>query len=462
MATLSDETRIEIFVGRDNIDDGIRLGVDGEPYARVHITPQGQIKTGDGSTAPLPGATGLVAEDVRDIVGAALVQGSHIGINVNDGADTITLSVTGLAAVATSGAYADLSGAPTLAAVAVSGAYADLSGKPTLAAVATSGAYADLSGKPSLATVATSGAYGDLSGLPTLGSAAAQATTAFDAAGAASAAQAAAVQRANHTGTQVMATISDAGTLATKSSVVNADVGAGAAIALSKLATDPLARANHTGTQAMATISDAGSLATKSSIANADVAGGAAIDLAKLATNPLARANHTGTQLLATISDAGTIASQSAAAVNITGGTLTGINPITAAADAVGAPAYSWAGDTDTGLYHVSADTIAFATGGANKLQIGANVTLLDTINLTTSTVTGSIIAAATNQKLGFYGATPITRRAGAAQGTVASTAATNVTPYGYTTAAQADGIVSLVNELRNWAVSQGFIKGSA
>ena len=41
-----------------------------------------------------------------------------------------------------------------------------------LAAVATSGAYGDLSGRPSLATVATSGAYGDLSGRPTLGSAA--------------------------------------------------------------------------------------------------------------------------------------------------------------------------------------------------------------------------------------------------------------------------------------------------
>ena len=55
-----------------------------------------------------------------------------------------------------------------LAAVATSGAYADLSGKPALAAVATSGAYADLSGKPSLATVATTGAYNDLTGKPTL------------------------------------------------------------------------------------------------------------------------------------------------------------------------------------------------------------------------------------------------------------------------------------------------------
>ncbi|GMV41687.1 MAG: hypothetical protein AMXMBFR64_34030 [Myxococcales bacterium] len=89
-----------------------------------------------------------------------------------------------LAAVAKSGAYADLAGAPVLASVATSGAYADLSGAPSLdayatkaslASVATSGAYADLSGAPSLdayatkaslASVATSGAYVDLSGAP--------------------------------------------------------------------------------------------------------------------------------------------------------------------------------------------------------------------------------------------------------------------------------------------------------
>ena len=47
----------------------------------------------------------------------------------------------------------------------------DVSG---LATVATSGAYSDLSGTPSLATVATTGAYSDLTGAPTLGTAAAE------------------------------------------------------------------------------------------------------------------------------------------------------------------------------------------------------------------------------------------------------------------------------------------------
>jgi hypothetical protein len=48
---------------------------------------------------------------------------------------------------------------------------ADISG---LATVATSGAYSDLSGTPTLATVATTGAYSDLTGTPTLGTAAAE------------------------------------------------------------------------------------------------------------------------------------------------------------------------------------------------------------------------------------------------------------------------------------------------
>jgi hypothetical protein len=75
--------------------------------------------------------------------------------------------------------------------------------------------------------------------------------------------------------------------------ILNADINASAAIALSKLATDPLARANHTGTQLLSTISDAGTLAglsavasaqiTDGTIVNADVAAGAAIAASKIA-----------------------------------------------------------------------------------------------------------------------------------------------------------------------------------
>lgn len=55
-------------------------------------------------------------------------------------------------------------------------------------------------------------------------------------------------------GGDLTGTVSDA-QIAT-GAIVNADINASAAIALSKLATDPLARSNHTGTQTASTISD--------------------------------------------------------------------------------------------------------------------------------------------------------------------------------------------------------------
>jgi len=104
------------------------------------------------------------------------------------------INTPNLAAVATSGAYSDLSWTPTLATVATSGSYNDLSNKPTipaaqiqsdwtqsdntkkdyiknkpsLATVATTWAYSDLSWTPTLATVATSWSYNDLSNKPTI------------------------------------------------------------------------------------------------------------------------------------------------------------------------------------------------------------------------------------------------------------------------------------------------------
>ena len=74
----------------------------------------------------------------------------------------------------------------------------------------------------------------------------------------------------------------------------------------------------------------------------------------------------------------------------------------------------------------------------------------------------GIKIGTTVNQKLGFYNTKPIVQRSGSAQVAVSATSSTNVTPYGYSSAVQADAIVTLVNELRAWAVAQGFIKGSA
>ncbi|WP_395753314.1 hypothetical protein [Prosthecobacter sp.] len=80
-------------------------------------------------------------------------------------------------------------------------------------------------------------------------------------------------------------------TLSIGSSAITNTMLAGS-IALSKLATDPLSRANHTGTQLLATISDAGALAalnavasaqiTDGTIMNADISSSAAIATSKI------------------------------------------------------------------------------------------------------------------------------------------------------------------------------------
>lgn len=122
-------------------------------------------------------------------------------------------------------------------------------------------------------------------------------------------------------------------------------------------------------------------------------------------------------------------------------------------------------------VYSSAANTIDIDTTTTGNLRVGGTTeytwnattfTFADANNIAVGTGAGTIIATATNQKLGFYNATPITQRSGAAQAAVATTGATNIAPFGYTTAAQADAIVTLVNELRAWAVAQGFIKGSA
>ncbi len=89
-------------------------------------------------------------------------------------------------------------------------------------------------------------------------------------------------------------------------------------------------------------------------------------------------------------------------------------------------------------------------------------ILLGDGINLRFGSSVGSLIGQFTNDKFAFHGAIPVIQRASAAQAVVATTAATNTTPYGFTTAAQADAIVTLVNELRAAIVQKGLIKGSA
>jgi hypothetical protein len=155
--------------------------------------PAGPAGTGGGSSYTLPAASSSVLGGVK--IGANVSAASDGTISVAAPTTSLAASaVTGLATVATSGAYADLSGRPT-----IPGAYSlpaatstvlggvktgsnvtiAADGTISVAAPTTTLAATSITG---LATVATTGAYADLSGLPTLGTAAAAATGDFAAA----------------------------------------------------------------------------------------------------------------------------------------------------------------------------------------------------------------------------------------------------------------------------------------
>lgn len=73
----------------------------------------------------------------------------------------------------------------------------------------------------------------------------------------------------------------------------------------------------------------------------------------------------------------------------------------------------------------------------------------------------GEVIGTTAAQLLAFHGATAVIQRTAAAQAAVITTAATQTTPFGFATLAQANAIVTLVNELRAALVEKGLIKGS-
>jgi hypothetical protein len=98
-------------------------------------------------------------------------------------------------------------------------------------------------------------------------------------------------------------------------------------------------------------------------------------------------------------------------------------------------------------------------TGGAFTISAQASPYSLA---LRTGTTTAIKIEGTTSPALGFYGVTPVTRPSAYTQtystaaktnpnmtaSTVSTTASTNVAPYGYTTSAQADAIVTTLNAL--------------
>lgn len=162
----------------EKLGDGTNIKIDIESSSTV-----GQVLRSNGVAfinAPL---------NYNDLLNRPIIPAAQVNSdwNATSGIAQI-LNKPSLSAVATSGAYSDLTGRPAL----FSGNYNDLANKPSipdpqvnsdwnattgvarilnkpsLATVATSGAYSDLTGRPSLATVATSGSYNDLTNKPTL------------------------------------------------------------------------------------------------------------------------------------------------------------------------------------------------------------------------------------------------------------------------------------------------------
>lgn len=103
-------------------------------------------------------------------------------------------------------------------------------------------------------------------------------------------------------------------------------------------------------------------------------------------------------------------------------------------------------------------------TTGTLRMRIDSagDITLSDGTDFIINTTTGTKFGTSVSQKMGWWNATPVVQPAAAAQASVATTAATNSVPYGFTTAAQADGIITLVNEIRRVLVLEGLMKGSA
>ena len=218
---------------------------------------------------------------------------------------------------------------------------------------------------------------------------------------------------------------------ATIANIVNADISASAAIALSKLATGAL----PTGiTVASANLVDG-------TIVDADVSASAAIDLSKLATGALPTAI--------------TVAS-----ANLVDGTIVNAD-VSASAAIAGtkiAPDFGSQNIVTTGTLGAGATTLSAA------LTLGNN-------NIVSGTGAGTKIGTSTTQKLGFFDKTPVVQPAAANQ--AALTNSTGGTADGTLAAVSGTGddadinnnfteLHTLLNEIRTALVNLGLIKGAA
>lgn len=74
----------------------------------------------------------------------------------------------------------------------------------------------------------------------------------------------------------------------------------------------------------------------------------------------------------------------------------------------------------------------------------------------------GNMYGQASDEKVGFFGTTPIVQPSSANQAAVGTAASITTAAHGFATGTQADAIVTLVNEMRTVLVNLGLMKGSA
>lgn len=150
---------------------------------------------------------------------------------------------------------------------------------------------------------------------------------------------------------------------------------------------------------------------------------------------------------------------------HITKGSIISDSIISGPVGAVGAPTYAFTGDLTTGIYHPAASQVGIALGGTLYYTFAAtSLTFANSVNLAFNTLTGSQIATATSQKIGFWGKTPIIQPASANQAALSL----DVDVTGLDTVDKAaintnfTNIQTLVNQLRTDLVNAGLIKGAA
>jgi hypothetical protein len=102
------------------------------------------------------------------------------------------------------------------------------------------------------------------------------------------------------------------------------------------------------------------------------------------------------------------------------------------------------------------------AVSKAVVLDSTGSVTWVDGGNVTFGATTGTKLGTTTSGKLAFHGSTAVVQRSGASQASVTTTTATSSGGvWGFSTSAQANAIITLVNEIRAALVEKGLIAGA-